>query len=365
MTRDLTSDGVHVENSPGYHFWILGFLRKISEPIYEIDRGLHERANMALSRAVEYGKYIARPDGTIPTIGDTHAGLRYSPSKGLKSKAFLDSNQVIFRDVSDDIWCFLGSGYKTHVHKHADNGSFILHYKGRDIFADSGFLNYEGTDESRAIKSVRFHNTVAPEGRDQTITKVDLTANGGIQSYGQNLSRSGLLSYGAEDSYEYAVVRISDYDDLELARAFVWIKGSGFFVYDVPLTPGPAKLEHFFNIGDGLRLQVSDAETSVYNQETKVCVVRPLTVDDRSSVEIAIEQAFFADGFSSKRDTDRLVIRSTGWGCLIQIDFSGDGAVQACGAELTFIGRQCRCKHVIDLRKLISQSLSSENKKSR
>lgn len=320
ITRDLTEDGVHVENSPGYHFWMLGFLGKITHPLLALDKPLYLKARDALDKASEYATYITRSDGTVPAIGDTHAGVMYRPSKGLTSKYFKNADQVIFRSSDADVWAYFNSGYKTHVHKHSDNGSFNLYHKGQDIFIDPGFLNYEGGKDSFVIKSSSFHNTVVPMGKDQAIIEADLSV--AKQSYKKNLSRSRIVGYTYGTEVEYALGIVADYPGVEVERLIVWIKPNIFLVFD-SATPSEQDLEQVFHIAPGLIAKAGDDEVVLCsdNGHPVAKVVQYLADEYKSnSSAVSVLPAFYAKSFGVKADSQRVILRSSGRCLLTAID---------------------------------------------
>lgn len=258
ITRDLTEDGVHIENSPGYHFWMLGFLGKITPPLKALDKDLHFKAKDALNKASVYARYITRPDGSVPAIGDTHANVKSKPSSGLESKFFLHSNQVIFRSGNDNVWAHFASGYRTHVHKHCDNGAFVLYYKGRDVLIDPGFLNYEGSEDSVKIKGSSFHNTARPIGKEQEIKKQEL--GGSDISYNNNLSHSRILEFSKKDGVEFAIAEVSDYAGEAIIRLVAWVAENVFLIADFPDKKNRSGVEQFFHLSPELICNASGRE---------------------------------------------------------------------------------------------------------
>ena len=310
LLRDMTEDGVHVENSPGYHFWIINFYKKINKPLLELDKNLAEKCEKVLNKALEYAKYITRSDGSVPAIGDTHASLKSTPSHTLSSKFFSDSNIVIFRDLDDKVWASFNSGYKTHVHKHADDGSFNLFYKGKDIFFDPGFLNYESSEDSLMIKSASFHNTVRSINNKVEITKQDL--NGSIldKHYKKNITDSEIVGFYYDSDYEVSLAIISGYANFDIERIVIFSKQGYFIIHDyvVVETGSEEVFEQGFNIGSALDLPcINDSEIIIKSVNgINLCEIKQMLRADESS-NIRVEDAFTAESFSVKKSFKRLV----------------------------------------------------------
>ena len=313
LLRDVTEDGVHVENSPGYHFWIMNFYKKINIPLLELDNSLAEQCDNILNKSLEYAKYITRSDGSVPAIGDTHASLKTTPSHTLSSKFFSKSNIVIFRDLDDRVWASFNSGYKTHVHKHADDGSFNLFYKGKDIFFDPGFLNYEASEDSKLIKSASFHNTVKPVNKEINIIKQDLNGNLESKEYKNNLSESEIKGFYCDNDYEVSMAVISGYSNFDIERLIIFNKQGYFIVYDyiVGKTEDNEIFEQGFNIGSNLITpSINNNEVILKSfEDINLCKIEQISrVDDSNYISnIKLEDAFYAEKFNVKKLFKRLI----------------------------------------------------------
>ncbi len=334
LLRDVTEDGVHVENSPGYHFWIMNFYKKINKPLLELDKNLAEKCGNVLNKASEYAKYITRSDGSVPAIGDTHASLKSTPSHTLSSKFFSDSNIVIFRDLDDKVWASFNSGYKTHVHKHADDGSFNLFYKGKDIFFDPGFLNYESSEDSLMIKSASFHNTVRPLRDDLTINRLSLTGDASKDYYKDNLSESKILGLYSNKYYEASLAVISGYSHGDIERLVVFYKEGFFIIFDSIISPATNNnmMEQVFNIGKDLNLSLEDDNCSVNIFDSLGENICNLHIVSREEVPISngfsVNSSFSAKEFNVKQENKKLVHKFKGFESIILIElceFVDDG----------------------------------------
>jgi hypothetical protein len=309
ITRDFTTDGVHVENSPGYHFWMVNFLKKIIDPLKFIDINLSVKASTMLSKAIEYSAYITKPDGMVPKIGDTHATLKYKASKNLASKVFLNSNQVIFRNVQNSVWASLISGYKTHVHKHEDNGAFNLFYDGLDIFVDPGFLNYENNKESLEIRTAGFHNTVRPQGKNQFIKRVNNSIEE-IVSYKENLSKSHIIGFEKGKKIELTACLISDYSDFELVRIVVWVSDQGFIILDRAIKG--SGIEQIFNINPGLTLSLSGHNAHLCSNGNLLVELKSLALKRNLISNLIVKDSFYAEKFNNLMPLKQLIFSTPG-----------------------------------------------------
>lgn len=326
LERDVTEDGVHIENSPGYHFWIMNFYKKIHNPLLGLDKELSEKCEKILNKSLEYAKYITRSDGSVPAMGDTHASLKYIPSKTLSSKFFSKSNIVIFRDLEDKVWASLNSGYKTHVHKHADDGSFNLFYKGQDIFFDPGFLNYENEEDSLLIKSASFHNTVKSTGEEMNIIKQDLDGKKEGKSYKENISESRIVGFYTDSQYEASLAVISGYSSGDIKRLVIFNRKGFFIIYDYCSNEKNSNIyEQIFNINESSKVIIEKmGVVKIYSEcGEELCTVEKINSSSIDSNIPCVEESFFAEKFNMKSKSKRIVYGFSGLDSLVCIKLSG------------------------------------------
>lgn len=305
LVRDLTKDGVHIENSPGYHFWMLGFLERISPSLELFNKGLFDKAASVLMKAREYAQYVTKPDRTVPQIGDTHAGVKHVTSNALPSKFFSNSNQVIFRSPAGKSWAILSSGYKTHVHKHEDNGAFNLFYSGIDIFMDPGFLNYETDEDSISIRAASSHNVPLPyEHNRQSIKRLNIEE---VAATGENLSRSDILAFHKGRFIEAALALIADYESSDIFRMIVKLGEDAFFIFDV-LDTGVG-LESRFTLGPSLKvIETNDTNALILEGSHEVKFEQILL--NKGIGNVVSNKVTCAVGFGEKTLTNQLCLGS-------------------------------------------------------
>jgi len=188
----FTNEGVHKENSPGYHQFVFKvFLSIIEEfPSYVL-KDLGPKFNDIASKALTYITYILRPDKNLPIIGDTelkpitdsynnffsgtveYENFIYSLSQGRRGVAPLKNNIVypksgyaIFRNTwgndknfTDSIQLIFKAGCLSKYHHQQDENSFVLYAFGEDWLIDSGLYNYINKDPIRNyVRRRQAHN---------------------------------------------------------------------------------------------------------------------------------------------------------------------------------------------------------------
>ncbi len=209
VRKQVLDDGVDAELSSYYHCYALDFFQQVvilaEQNKYPLDPAVRAKfAGMA-----EFVMNLARPDGTLPLLGDDDGGralalqerqyrsapgllwiaqrggtlteealwllgrdaLDIHPSEPLvRTEAFYPAaGYAIQRSGrSHLIFDCGGLGMLTGGHSHADSLSVVLSKGGGELLADPGTFIYNGAPEWRNyFRSTRAHNTVVIDERDQ------------------------------------------------------------------------------------------------------------------------------------------------------------------------------------------------------
>jgi hypothetical protein len=206
MVDAVDPDGVEVENSPFYHFYVMRFAADIaawaSMNDIELSQGFTER----LGDMAEYAAWIVMPDGRIPLLGSSpartvdeenarelatvaadHPRLEFVLSRGARGEA-PETNSMLFPQSGTAI---LRSGFgsaatyadQTHVvfdvgpyrtaHSHLDGLSVNVHAAGMTVLPDSGLFTYEKGPDYDYFHGTAAHNTVLVDGGDQRAGPVE------------------------------------------------------------------------------------------------------------------------------------------------------------------------------------------------
>ena len=191
----LTSEGVHKENSPGYHTWISTYCAQINnfskyytgKPITTTDSEILQEGGLKFITA------ITRPDGTLPQLGDTspHRKLQinyplqkelswypyyqYVTTKGKTGERatetttiFKKSGYFIYRDKWDNpgedtaMHLIMKCGFLAKGHRHNDDGNILLYGLGEDWLIDAGIYGFEYNKYRSYILSPSAHNISLP-----------------------------------------------------------------------------------------------------------------------------------------------------------------------------------------------------------
>lgn len=189
----FTTDGVHVENSPGYHF-IVALLLVVAVPVLEALRAprAHELRKV-LQRTERFATHVLRPDGTMPPLGDTKpvrwgeasltrsysgADFLWSVTQGRKGAApadryalFTEAGYLIYRSSWQDLYadhCIVKSGYLSHYHHAADDIALLITSRRVPVISEAGHYGYDLQDPYVQYAYSQYaHNSVIVGGRSQ------------------------------------------------------------------------------------------------------------------------------------------------------------------------------------------------------
>ena len=200
MTDAVDVDGVEVENSPFYHFYVLRFVRDIAAwaDVNEIE--LSPAIPDGVDKMIDYAARIVMPNGKIPLIGSSVVRTVDAASGSSIQSIAAEDPQFAFvvnqgtsgtpPDVSSVIYpvsgtAILRSGFgdsetysdQTHIvfdvgayrtdHSHLDALSVNIFGAGVAVLPDSGLFTYEPGTDFDFFHGTASHNTVLVDGKDQ------------------------------------------------------------------------------------------------------------------------------------------------------------------------------------------------------
>ena len=173
----FSDEGVHVENSPTYHYWVIRQIRRVGA----VERFQQPEVEELLERADAVTPWLTYPDGRWVPVGDSKgAGAQLTgpvepvclPSGAgcWAVRDFSKSGYVLVRslpeaDDGESRMLFVSAMPVWTGHKHSDDLSFVLVEGGREIFTDSGLYGYNNDEVRSYVVSARAHNVPSLENR--------------------------------------------------------------------------------------------------------------------------------------------------------------------------------------------------------
>jgi hypothetical protein len=171
MHHHFARDGLHLEHSPDYHFFMVNLLKSFEESNWLTS----SKDLIALISSVESAaSWLINPELNSIPIGDTannakatrrwsggtgplHHGMMVFPQGGLviENSGFPEQiNQLVF-----------SAQFHSRQHKHADDLNILYHLRGSPLLIDAGTYTYQyDLPERIYCESTRAHNTVEIDG---------------------------------------------------------------------------------------------------------------------------------------------------------------------------------------------------------
>lgn len=176
---NFDSDGVHLENSPEYHFHMVESLKNILNRYSKDVLPSYENLENIYKKSADYANMVVLPNGIIPNIGDSknmeiNLEKYYSPeiienSQESGRATFYESGYDIVKE--DDTYLLFRAGYLKDYHHHNDDLSFWL-YKDGNIFTEVGSYGYEKSiPYTDYAKTYEAHNSLIVDGGNEADTK--------------------------------------------------------------------------------------------------------------------------------------------------------------------------------------------------
>lgn len=252
----ITSDGVHVENSPHYHIFYANLLSQIIADYAETDRRVPPALRDARNRMLPPLVHLFQPNRTFPQFGDTLnidrqrelkflvdsvtadsgadtpglAELAFILSDGASGRApeqtdavFTEGGYAAFRTSwspgAGDITAHFTCARHSKIHYHSDETSIAVYGHGRELIVDSGLHSY---NQRNAKTSYQY----TPEAHNV------LVVDGGTWK-SRRESRIVAHRIGSESSWvqgqheNYAVAGVS-----RITRSFAQVRPDVFWVAD-------------------------------------------------------------------------------------------------------------------------------------
>lgn len=303
FSRDFSYQGVHLENSPSYHNMVKTMFERIQNFLTSFNLTLGEDISEKLKMTDNYLRYIVKPNGYLPTIGDTSSS-KFSVKKAISSFHDTEAGITIMQS-NKTTWLSFICGYGSRTHKHRDDLSLNLFYKGKDILVDSGHYNYDLKDKFRKyIISPQAHSTIIQKNKTYKI-KPPL----------ENKEKIKTINYSSNDIYDYVKGIHHGYDGFLMERSIIFFKPDIIFIFDNIISEEIKIFQQNFNLAPHLKvLELNKSKT--------VCSSNGENVIFKQIIQPGQVQKFTGD-----RETPRAVI-SERFGKLIdntQLVFSTKG----------------------------------------
>jgi len=200
LATNVDADGVDIENSPFYHYYVMGMASQIAAWAAEHEPELAPAYTDARRRMTHHAATIVQPDGRLPMLGatattyvpgqdpavygpltalDTHFAWVFTrgevgqpPPPGVE--LFPVSGLFLMRtdtpppdELLNQTFITFDSGVYRTDHSDLDALGLTYYSDGRLLLRDSGLFTYDRGVDREYFHGTRAHNTVVVDGLDQ------------------------------------------------------------------------------------------------------------------------------------------------------------------------------------------------------
>ena len=295
FNRDFSHKGTHLENSPAYHILVMDLFISTEDFLNKNDLTLGEEFHNRLQYAKKYFQYLAKPNKILPMLGDSSSLSKIRIKKNFDNFLDIQAGIAIIQHLDEhdpnlSTWLTFTCGYGSKTHKHYDDLSFNLFWKGRDIFIDSGRYNYDTKNKYRSyVVSPLAHNTIAIEG---------LTYQLGTPLNAQN--RITITDFDNNPTYNLIKGKNLNYKGKEIYRTLIFLKPDIIIVFDKILSSSNNKGLQLFNLAPHAEIKkVKDKSVIIKSGENEIEIISLLSIDgikvyhgDREKPRAVISQKF-------------------------------------------------------------------------
>ncbi|WP_334065364.1 heparinase II/III family protein [Alteromonas genovensis] len=166
-----TDEGVHKENSPGYHVFMLRRLSRFSKLNKLCANNVSKKAMLLEERATNFKEALTLPDGTLPIIGDTrgeHFVDEYQYPTDVTIFDYSKSGYIIVKGsvLGKPLYLIVKNCFDSVYHRHDDDLHIYLNYDNIDLLSDGGLGAHNEKDPRRiSLRSNECHNVPYIAGR--------------------------------------------------------------------------------------------------------------------------------------------------------------------------------------------------------
>ena len=361
--RQVYSDGVHYEQSSGYHRYVIEFCLIPIILAYRNSVKLPQKFLSKVEKMLEYVVYLIKPDGLVSPISDADGAraFNFNNSDINDFRSCLSLGAVLFgrsdfkyagnRNFEEVIWLLGKKGFSEYqkidtklpgdtsrdfpdggyyimrdsweqkanyllfdcgyigmsskdkscgTHGHSDQLNIILYSKGQTFLTDSGSYTYTGSKKWHDyFRGTKGHNTLIVDGQDQC----GLTTTWTVKRQAKPLDR---LWYTSED-FDYVQGAHDGYQKLGIIhkRQILFIRKEYWIMVDTVKGKGLHNLEFLFHLMPDLKpiLNQEDLSYLIRGEKSDLFIVPFL---ERGKCKAKIEEGWYAPDYGVKVSTPLL-----------------------------------------------------------
>lgn len=242
--RQYGTQNIHLENSTGYHQYIVKEFEEILDsPELEDLRFYFDKKKT--KEVKENARFLFHPNGTGTLFGDSNF-VQQEHEVVTGDHIFNEAGYAILAGndpTKNNSYLAIRTGFPSNAHRHSDDFSFEWSEKGQVIFQDSGRYSYDYKNPFRVfVSSTRAHNTVSVDGKNYPwwgdFEKKDFY-EGAVKQFSGSVNKSTILL-----CKEYGALDVSFDRKLEI------VKGQSLTVTDTLKSKSERCYEQWFHLSE-------------------------------------------------------------------------------------------------------------------
>ena len=310
FNRDFSQKGTHLENSPTYHRLVMNLFISTERFLKQNDLSLGEAYTDRLKLAKKYLQYITKPDKTLPTIGDAGKSEAFKIKKVYDNFFDSEAGIAILQDENKSnpelsTWISFICGYGSKTHKHNDDLSFNLFWKGKDIFVDAGKYSYDKNNKYRQyVISPLAHNTLTVKSENYSLDN-PIKARENIR----------IIKVVNHQCYDLIKAQNLNYKHQELSRTLIFFKPNIVIIFDEIISRNECTGLQLFNLAPNIEILKKDKQSVQIKSENDLIEIRPLLEIDDLNVyygDLELPRAVISEKFAQVTAINQLEFSKKG-----------------------------------------------------
>lgn len=301
--NNYSSRGVHLENSPEYHSVVEKLFISIEDFLNKYDLTLGQDIIGKYGLIEDYYKYIVKPDGFLPTIGDSSKKKFNNVKKVYSSICDIDAGISILQSENalnpkDSTWLSFVCGYSTLTHKHVDDLSITLFYNGDDIFVDSGKHSYGSSPARKYVRSAKAHNTVVVNDKNYKLPD-PIAAKKMIS----------ITDFTTNNIYDFVKGKNLSYEGVQIERSLLFLKPDICIILDKMVSKKKNKYSQLFTLGTDISVIQSNTNHTIIKAPNSEIHIEQMNKVEKAIVHKGNKNtpyAVISEKFSQLTETNQL-----------------------------------------------------------
>ncbi|MFC3900390.1 alginate lyase family protein [Aliicoccus persicus] len=296
--RDLTVQGIHVENSPEYHNLYIILLNQIFHTLKKYDFKLERNIHFLRQAAIEKRASLLKPNNEFPLLGDTGQTKYPSIKKSFEDIVDLEAGLVVLQDEDEmkqefSRYFTFKCGYISKTHKHFDDLSITYYNNGHDVIIDPGKYSYNKDSDREYIISPAAHSTITLENESYPLHQV-----------GQSLrDRLKITKYFYTDDY-HLVEGINDlYENAKISRTCIVTKLNDLIIIDKVSKESDGNALQIFNINENAKITQDENSFDIRIDDSSYSLE---LLSPTKNVESKIIDSFISKKFGKKTNNKKI-----------------------------------------------------------